>query len=123
MSKKVNTEINYCYRDFANYRYPADPSVVVAGLVTQEELLECCCDELGNDQNLFIPHQVGLEDLQSKAENFPSSDDHVWHELEEVEPTDKKPTIKLTAAQLLKNFKSRKDKWDMLAAMRKVGML
>jgi hypothetical protein len=117
----MNTMICYLYRDASNYKQ-AEAAVVVGEGVTQEQLLACCDKEAG-DSNGFIPSQAGLEDLQSRSKGFPNEDDHVWHELEMVKPTKQKPTLDLTAAQLLKNFQLAKDAWKVTDAMKRLGML
>ena len=108
----VNTELNYLYRDGSNYKQ--SETVVLAGTITREHL-EPYLDEGW----YFIPSQVGLEDLQAR---FPSlgEDDHVWHELQEVTPTDAEPTTPMTAADLLARF--RVVTWDEAAAMEQLGL-
>jgi hypothetical protein len=76
------------------------------------------CDDMG-----FIPSQVGLEDLQSELAGYPSDDDHVWHTMcdDTFKPTEAAPTTKLTAAELLRNFRSVGGNWNVVAAVDKHG--
>lgn len=112
-----NTEIEYMYRDASNYK--AFANLVVAGVI-EEEAIRACLASINEDNN-FIPYQVGLEDLQPQMLTYPSADDHVWHEFESARPTDRPPTVTITAAQLLQNFQKIKGRWDVTAACRKHG--
>ena len=107
------------YRDASNYK--AFMTIVLLGEISEEDIKDCL-DNISNGVE-FIPHQVGLPDLQSELVSYPSADDHVWHEFEAAKPTDLPPTkgFKLTADQLLKNFRARKGKWDVVAAVNKHG--
>lgn len=108
------------YRDASNYK--ECETVIVAGEVSRDELLHFCSTENGDD-NGFIPSQVGLEDLQPRMINFPSDDDHVWHELLEVTPTEMEPSIKMTAVELLLKFRAANDNWDVPAAVDRLGLI
>jgi hypothetical protein len=103
-----NTKIEYMYRDGANYKVYR--SLVVEGSVSDVQLRECMDDES------FIPSQVGLVDLQPELVAYPSDEDHVWHELVEVEPTDDPVNFHLTASELLNNFRNRKGNWSVTEA-------
>lgn len=105
------------YRDGSNYK--TWRTVVLEGTITEEELKACFASECEGVE--FIPSQVGLDDIQSELACYPSADDHVWHQFCSAQPTDRKPDIKLTAAQLLKNFQARKDNWDVVAAVETHG--
>jgi len=105
------------YRDASNYK--TWKTVVIAGKLTDAQIEPCLSNECEGIE--FIPSQVGLEDIQSDLKNYPSADDHVWHTFCHAKPTTAKPTIKLTARQLLKNFQSRKDNWDVVAAVKLHG--
>lgn len=118
-TKLSNTEIGYMYRDAFNY-YQFEIAVV-AGKVTREQLLAGCSHISGD--NDFIPSQVGLEDLQPRMGSFPSTDDHVWHELLEVKPTRKSPTVAFNAEWLMNRFLACKDRWDVSKAMKKLGLV
>jgi hypothetical protein len=115
-----NTEIHYMYRDCSNYKQAA--SFVVAGRVSLEDLLDCCANEIG-DNNDFLPGQVCLDALQSRMCNgVDSEQDGVWHELTDADPTGADPTTEITAAQLLKNFRACKGKWNEAKEMEAVGL-
>ena len=108
------------YRDGSNYK--AFRTIVVVGTIAEEDIKDCL-DNISNGVE-FIPYQVGMEDLQSELASYPSADDHVWHEFESARPTDLPPTkgLKLSAEQLLKNFRTRKGKWDVVDAVEKHGL-
>jgi hypothetical protein len=108
------------YRDGSNYK--AFRTVVLAGRIEEDDIKDCL-DNISNGVE-FIPYQVGLDDLQPELASYPSADDHVWHEFESAKPTDLPPTkgFKLTAAQLLNNFRALKGKWDVVAAVNKHGL-
>lgn len=112
---KPNTAISYMYRDGANYK--EGERVVIAGRLTLAEVEECLDDEDG-----FIPGDVGLPELQERLQGFPSGDDHVWHELEEMEPTAEEPTLALTADQLREAFRQHKGNWKVTEAMDRLGL-
>jgi len=116
----MNTSITYMYRDGANYN--ESQTVIVAGTVTREQLLECC-DQENSGGDSFIPDQVGLDELQHRMINFPNDQDHVWHELLELEPTKDEPTIEMTAEQLLKKFQEAKGNWNIVAAVDRLGLV
>jgi hypothetical protein len=111
----MNTIINYMYRDGSNYKQFA--SFVVEGKLDIDVLFDCC-----DDGEYFIPYQVGLPELQEQAIGFPNEDDHVWHTLEEIEFTNDQTTLAITAEQLQKNFEEAKGKWNVAAAMKRLGL-
>jgi len=112
----VNTKLTYLYRDGSNYKQWDE--VIVAGSLDREAITRCLweCD-------FFIPQAVaspaalgvqrplggGLSALQDRfaaqGYDFPNEDDHAWHEIESVEPTEDPPTIDVTAAELAQRFK------------------
>lgn len=107
------------YRDASNYK--EFHTIVVAGSLSEDQvkpLLSDECDGMG-----FIPSQVGMEDLQPRMTSYPSADDHVWHTIcdETFKPTSAKPTVKFTAADLLKKLKDVNGNWDVSAACKKHG--
>jgi hypothetical protein len=108
----MNTEIYYMYRDGGNYKQ--HETVVVAGIVTKEQLLEHC-----DEGQYFLPTQVGLCALQERMCSDLCDLDHAWHELCEVERTTKEPTIRVTAEELLERFK---EPWNLEAEMEAVGL-
>lgn len=109
------------YRDGSNYK--EFETIVVKGKVTKEELEELCDNgEYGPGDPVFIPSQVGLENLQPRMEKFPNEDDHVWHEISDVEPTDKFATHGAAQALLLK-FQKATGKWDIVGTSEKLGII
>lgn len=98
----MNTRFEYLYRDAANYKQFGE--VILSGILSMEEL----CPFL-RDQSLFIPSKVGLPDLQPKEW---STDDHIWHEVENISDTLEQPSIEITTCQLLELFCiAHKNKW------------
>ena len=113
-----NTQITYHYRDGDNYK--AEPvTIVAAGKITYAEIKAYL-----EDEQFFIPSQVWLDDL---LPDKPGAADHVWHAFDNEEgdfiPTDAPPTIDLTAADLLENFKQAAGNWNVMEAMFRAGML
>lgn len=102
---KVNTRINYLYRDADNYK--KYQSVIVKGEFTSCQILEM--ESLLNEGMYFIPRQVGLPEVRFPE---PSSADHCWFEWEGTETTADDPTEEITAAELYKNFEKVAGKWD-----------
>jgi hypothetical protein len=110
-----NTVIGYMYRDASNYK--AYNEVVVRGKLTLEQLKDTL------EEECFIPAQVGLPELQSRLSSFPSSDDHVWHTIERVEPTDEEATVKIAGSTLRGRFLyAKKRGWDIVRAMERLGL-
>lgn len=99
----MNTQIEYMYRDGENYKQFRE--VILVGEVTIAELKPHYYEG-----SFFMPSEVGLNDLQEPPY---LACDHVWHELEEAEPTDESPTVDILAKELLARFKATgKVKWE-----------
>ena len=97
-----NTRINYLYRDADNWK--TRESVVVSGQVQFKDIKLYL-----REKEYFIPEQVGLDSLNG----YDVINDHSWHEILAVEPTDDKPTIELTAEELIAKFKqAHNEGWD-----------
>ena len=111
----MNTRIGYRYRDASNYK--AYDEIVVEGVVTREQLAPFL-----EDGDSFIPDQVNMRELQDELTSFPSEDDHVWHELDVVEPTDDEPNHEDSAEELLKRF-SEVGEWDVAGASERLGIV
>ena len=109
-----NSKIYYLYRDAANYKTFND--VVVSESVTLEEL-----SPYFHDHQFFIPSEVGFDDLQ--PDTF-TCDDHIWHELYEIETTEESPTVDFDSEELVKKFKylSSLD-WNETEVFKKKGLL
>ncbi len=76
------TRLTYLYRDGGNQKQHAEVVFPGAASPAETDRLFAAC----RDDQFFIPHQVGLADLQWHLPSFPSGDDYVWHELLDVEP-------------------------------------
>ena len=106
----MNTKLTYLYRDGSNYKQWDD--VVLAGAVDPEMIRRYLWEG-----NFFIPQAVGLPPLQDRfaaqGYDFPTEDDHAWHEIETVEPTQESPTIEIAGADLAQRFKEASDRgWE-----------
>jgi len=112
----MNTKFEYLYRDASNYKQFA--SVVFAGEITDEER-DLLLDNLEDGEN-FIPSDVGLEDLQPRMVSYPSTDDHVWHEIEIITLVDDEPTQPLNIHEFVEKFKDVE--WDVVKAAEKHGI-
>jgi hypothetical protein len=113
----MNTYLCYQYRDASNYK--TDIEFVLSGSVGCDDLQDCL-----DDGEYFIPSQVGLPDIQDQMSGeFPTDDDHVWHELLTAEPTDAAPTWHMSAREILALFKrAATDGWDEAAAAERLGI-
>lgn len=98
---KANTRIEYMYRDASNYKQSM--TAVLPGALTLEQAVEivACTDRNMGDS--FLPAMVGLAsaDWSSDGAGAHYGDDHPWHELVQIEPTDDRPNEDTTAAQFL----------------------
>ncbi len=115
----MNTRIAYLYRDGANYKQHHD--VVVDGELSLDGLKSFLVDGM-----FFIPHDVGLPDLQhcfaDQGCGFPSDDDHIWHELVAAEPTNDLPAVEIHAADLIVKFRTASDNgWNLTGALKRLG--
>lgn len=100
----LNTRILYGYRDGSNYKQEGEE--VIAGSFTMEQIAPYTAEPVDEDPT-FIPAQVGLRDLQPSPLN---DDDHCWHEILCIEPTDEAPTLEVTAEEFVERF--RTVKWN-----------
>lgn len=108
----MNTMIDYMYRDGSNYKQWG--SIVLTGSHTEEEKQFL----LSVDE--FIASEVGLESLQFRMISFPSDDDHVFHEIEDVSLVETEPNDTRTVAQFIKDLKEAPE--DVCAAMEYLGI-
>jgi hypothetical protein len=98
----MNTKITYLYRDAGNYKTRGEE--VIEGTLTLCQLTPFLIDT-----EFFIPHDIGLPNLQPHPWN---EDDHDLHTVEEMKATQNKPTVDISAETLLSNFrKARAEKW------------
>lgn len=115
-----NTKFSYLYRDASNYK--AFRELVLEGKLTRKDIQ----DVLEDGAN-FIPEQVGLPELQAElgqyGAEFPSEDDHVWHEIDSIAETDEEPNFELTAKQVKQLFLDvKKVGWKVLEASERLGV-
>jgi len=109
----MNTSIEYLYRDANNYKQYEE--AILEGELTDEQKALILKHE-----DEFIPSQVGLSDLQPRFLSFPSSDDHVWHEMGRINGTHHEPNMPMTAAEFAEKF--RGISWDIEGAMKRLGL-
>ena len=115
----MNTIINYLYRDAANYKAYPEKEVITAGELTWADFKPPL--HMGE---MFIPGDLDLPELQFQLENYPNSDDHIWHQLLELEPTKKGPTVDITAAEISRRLeKIAKNGWNESAAFKRHNFL
>lgn len=109
----MNTRIGYTYRDASNYK--ASGSEVVKGIVKNSDLTK---------MEYFIPFEVGLQELQKQLTIYNggnyTEDDHVYHELDDCESTEDKPTLEMTAEEFIKKFNNAP--CNELAEMERLGL-
>ncbi|WP_321394196.1 hypothetical protein [Emcibacter sp.] len=110
----MNTKFSYLYRDAANYKNFHD--VIMTGIVELDQL-----EPFLHEGQFFIPSEVGLPDLQDTPLTY---DDHIWHEISAVTPTEEKPTVNTQADIFLNHFASvSKNNWNEDSVYKKKGML
>jgi hypothetical protein len=112
----MNTVINYFYRDGDNYKSRL-ATVVVAGEIKEHEFRSFCEENEG-----FIASDIGLSDLQNEMTSFPSNVDHVYSELDSIKLTDAKPTISMTAEQVMAKLQEINNNWKVDEAMERLGI-
>lgn len=99
----MNTKVEYLYRDASNWKQFGE--CVVSGSVTLNEIKQFL-----HDGKFFIPAELGLKNL------FPvpfGNDDHVWHEICFVEPTNEPPTVSFDSKELIRRFQeSAENEWN-----------
>lgn len=108
----ANTRIVYMYRSAGNMKL--SHSVVVPGhdpdaIATIRAALE--------DGYLFIPSQVGMHGLQNdQGWELTEDEDHVWHELLELEATNDTPDEGADLEYYAEAFAAASGKWDVATA-------
>ena len=110
------TRLTYLYRDGGNHKQHAE--VVFPGAILPEEtdrLFAAC-----RDQQFFIPHPVGLADLQWQLPGFPNEDDYVWHELLDVDACTGPPRALRDIHAFVAQFTATV--WDEPAARERLGL-
>lgn len=90
----MNTEIIYTYTDKLGYLKAT--TAVFPGEWNEEEFTQFMFrkwnSEISNNDYYFVPGVIGLPDLQTEMDNFPSTVDHVFHKFVLARPTEKEPT-------------------------------
>ena len=109
-----NSKIYYLYRDASNYKYFNE--IIIYGALRLEDL-----KPFFHDHQFFVPSEVGLLDLQPEIFTI---DDHIWHELYSIEPTNVKPSIDMTANEFIKLFESlHAQEWNEFEVFKRKGLL
>lgn len=107
--KKMNTRIEYKYRDGGNTKNYV--SVVVRGEYTTEHVDRIMASLSGGEY--FIAPQVGLPDAHF-VQYEQDAGDHPWHELEarDFYWTDEEPTLDLSITDLVTAFETASGQWN-----------
>lgn len=109
----MNTSITYQYRDASNYK--EFDTVIIRGLLSLNDI-----EEYYYEKEFFIPSEIGLKDLQPENLN---QDDHIWHEILEISHTHEKPTVNITAEEIIANFrKASLEEWNIHDASKRLGL-
>ena len=109
----TNTQIIYQYRDAANYKF--FDTVIVGGSFSLGDI-----EKYLYDNEFFVPAEVGLKGLQPEKLN---NNDHIWHEILEISHTNKKPTVTITAEEIVLNFeRASLEEWNILEASERLGL-
>lgn len=90
-----NSKIYYMYRDAGNYKFYQ--KVVIQGKLTFDDL-----KPYFHDHDFFIPSQLGWPDLQPEPLTV---NDHIWHQIYEVELTNENATFEFSAEVLIEKFR------------------
>lgn len=107
----TNTQIDYLYRDAANYK--KGNSLILAGEITLEQLQKI--QELLFDSENFLPERVGLNALNpwEWEDAYDDEIDHQLHEFELITLTTEAPTTTLTVADFVARFEAiRETGWQ-----------
>ena len=91
---EYNTRVCYCYRDASNHKFWSE--FILEGKFAREQIQEYLFDE-----EWFVPEQVGLNHLLTAPWN---KDDHILHEIHEVEATSRQDCI-CSAREMVERFK------------------
>lgn len=94
----MNTKIEYMYRDTSNYKQYDE--VIVAGQISWEEFSRYL-----DVNNCFDSEQIGLPNLAKKFKDYPTEDDHCYHELIAISPTTENAEMSLSISKLIKRYK------------------
>jgi|SRR5690554_3045408 len=119
-----NIEVTVQYADASNWKQQA--TVILSGTPEAEDIRTAVENLI--DGEFLIAHQVGLPTPQEGSDG---DDDHVLCTLDILEGatpendiecflTDSKPTLNMTAAELLRKIATQK--WDIPAEMARLGL-
>ena len=110
----MNTLFSYLYRDACNYKRFKE--VVLSGQAVMNDLLPYL-----HDNEFFVPSEVGLDDLQDDPFTI---HDHIWHEIDSISETLKKPTVKINAKLFIGAFKkSCLEDWNQYVVFLRKGLI
>ncbi|MDO9179130.1 MAG: hypothetical protein Q7U16_12565 [Agitococcus sp.] len=114
------TPLSYNYRDADNYK--ATSLLFLDGRVTeaQKQALKQTMDQ----EEFFIPPQVGLTALQDTMTGFPTDSDHVWHTVSFDEPIQTLPegeTVLCSVEDFLERF-TKVTFWDVAKEAERLGI-
>ena len=109
--KELNTQMNYMYRDAANYKTHYE--IVVGGKINekQKEIIRSACEE----NTYFIPRAIGLEGGFTEMDTeYDPELDHPWCEINEnsFTLTRKKADSGFTVEELVEAFNNTKACWE-----------
>jgi len=108
----LNTNVNYLYRDASNYKAFPEKDIIVDGELTWSDF-----EPVLHMGEMFIPFDIGLPELQDQLEDYPNKDDHIWHQLLDLEETFDEPTVEVTADEIKRSLKQiETDGWDETSA-------
>ena len=109
-----NSKIYYMYRDAGNYKFYHE--VIIRGKLSLEDL-----KPFFHDHDFFIPTQFGWPDLQPE----PLTDnDHIWHQIYEVESTNEKETYNISSNELISKFRNLSSKnWNEFEVILRKGII
>ncbi len=109
----MNTLITYQYRDASNYKQ--FDTVIIHGQFSLSDI-----EEYLYENEFFIPSEIGFKDLQPEILN---QDDHIWHEILEINHTHEKPTANISADEIISNFRRASlAEWNILEASKRLGL-
>ena len=94
-----NTRVCYCYRDASNHKFWGE--FILKGKFTRKQIQDFLSDE-----EWFVSEQVGLNHLLTEPW---TKDDHILHEIHEIEPTDRLDFI-CSAKEMVSRFKQAQAK-------------
>jgi hypothetical protein len=102
-ASKTNIRFNYLYRDAGNYKNFGSVVFSNPKLLSTETLIKPISSSL-IDGEYFYHNRLGVPALFFSLKN---SDDHFWHEFENIEETNDEPTDTRTINEFLNSFSKR----------------